>query len=680
MTAKARIVEALGEHDLLRPVALNEALVANNQARYYLSLLGAARAAADREPGPPSDLAAERLAAGIGDPWLDQVVERSRRTAGGGYLVPRARDLHDRLVASLQATLTALRAAGAPEAAALGARIEALLAPAPDLRAGMEPAGYADLGAGGPPDGGDSLRRVVLDTAGELARSRAGLAGEMVAGADTYGLQAEDRRQVRAFMQGVTATARLKFDHPGLETTATLAGGHLVIENDIGTTKAHVLVVHVDGPQVTVRYADEHPERLRFFQSMLQPFGLVWSVTTTRDGAAIGGAPAYYVCEGTYTARQAGAEVDTFLEHLGSRVVFLIDWNRARKRLRSLVGSDQAVALLTWAEQHDYGHRAFLEMGADRLFREAVELAADTSACPGQALERVLHPDEMLDALRFALRRTAEGLLTGRSPVAVRNEVVAQLLSSVRKAQRSPLNVVAQHAALVVGAALAARDATAHVTAGDGGFAARASQRNARRERRANELVREARVVPGRAGAPRGYEQIMAISDVAIDRLQETSFLLTLLPDKPAPPAPLHAVQPLTSLVVRVAQEYQMAVEAASHMGTGTPDDSWHFLEAVDRVITLEHVAGSALGSAKSAIVTTATGFTEIEVLMELVQKLGLAAGALVHASQILRQQVLAGSSGTARGKAQPAGAAEDLPEPAPAAAAVQPRGAITWD
>ena len=40
-----------------------------------------------------------------------------------------------------------------------------------------------------------------------------------------YGLAAEDRPRVAAFVRGVRRTSPLKFDHPGLETTATRAGG-----------------------------------------------------------------------------------------------------------------------------------------------------------------------------------------------------------------------------------------------------------------------------------------------------------------------------------------------------------------------------------------------------------------------------------------------------------------------
>ena len=52
-------------------------------------------------------------------------------------------------------------------------------------------------------------------------------------------------------MAGLNRTAPLKFDHPGLATTATRAGVRLVIQNDIGMTDAHVIVLHVEGLTVS---------------------------------------------------------------------------------------------------------------------------------------------------------------------------------------------------------------------------------------------------------------------------------------------------------------------------------------------------------------------------------------------------------------------------------------------
>ena len=92
-------------------------------------------------------------------------------------------------------------------------------------------------------------------------------------------------------MAGINRTAPLKFDHPGLATTATRAGGRLVIQNDIGTTDAHVIVIHVQNLTVSVTYTDVHAERMAFFQAMLKSREVIWELQ--RTAALTAGSPFY---------------------------------------------------------------------------------------------------------------------------------------------------------------------------------------------------------------------------------------------------------------------------------------------------------------------------------------------------------------------------------------------------
>jgi hypothetical protein len=47
--------------------------------------------------------------------------------------------------------------------------------------------------------------------------------------------------------------------------------------------------------------------------------------------------------------------------------VFLIDWNRARKRLGRFLKKTDAIDVLKWAADHNVSHRAFLQFGDVRL-------------------------------------------------------------------------------------------------------------------------------------------------------------------------------------------------------------------------------------------------------------------------------------------------------------------------
>ena len=87
--------------------------------------------------------------------------------------------------------------------------------------------------------------------------------------------------------------------------------------------------------------------------------------------------------------------------------MFLIDWNRARKRLVPLVGKKAAVALLRWAADAECGHRAFLELGGERLIFAAIEQAMKVPPPYGTPLRDVLGTEATVGVLRFALQTTA---------------------------------------------------------------------------------------------------------------------------------------------------------------------------------------------------------------------------------------------------------------------------------
>jgi len=43
----------------------------------------------------------------------------------------------------------------------------------------------------------------------------------------------------------------------------------------------------------------------------------------------------YYLINGSYMAKKR-EELEEFLEFLGSKIVFMIDWNRARKKIQTV--------------------------------------------------------------------------------------------------------------------------------------------------------------------------------------------------------------------------------------------------------------------------------------------------------------------------------------------------------
>ena len=279
MTTKMRIVEELGEAALLLPNLVAAALQANDRAKYYMSLIQACREHAARPDHAPPDLQAEREASGEDDARLDDVVSGSRAGADDSIVVPQADRIHQQLLGSVEQMLAPLRIAGelGVPLATYETRLATIREALPALVGDTLPAGYVDTITSTARHHADSIHLLVMDLHKELNRVQRELAEQSLDGASVYGLTETDESLVRAFMRGVNATAPLKFDHPGLATTAARTGNQLVIQNDIGTTDAHVLVVHVEGQELSLIYTDVHRLRLQFFKGVLDPVGLTWS-------------------------------------------------------------------------------------------------------------------------------------------------------------------------------------------------------------------------------------------------------------------------------------------------------------------------------------------------------------------------------------------------------------------
>lgn len=640
--AKQEVVAELGEPALLLPAAVNRGLEANGRAKYLLSLLQTARAWADAPSPPCPTLHEERVAAGVADPDLDRVVDGARRLAPDTYAVPGAARIHHELVTAVEEMLAPLAAASpVPDAAPAPdrARLDALLAAAPDLAGDRLPGTYVDAMTSARREGGDSLHLLVLDAHRALDRLQAEIATSSVDGAAAYGLAPGDEPLVAAFMAGVHETAPLKFDHPGLATTATRVDGRLLLQNDLGTTNAHVVVVAVEGLAATVTYTDVHLRRLRFFTALLDDVDVTWSGAAHRAGGPSLGA--HHVTVGRYEAPDAEA-LGRFLLHLGSRLVFVIDWNRARKRLARFLSTADAVDALRWAADQRIGHEAFLLMGGERLVYDAVELSARVPARYGEPLAKVLGREATVAVARFALRASAEGLLAGKTPLLIRDELRVEVLRHVQASHRRLLDDSVEHASLVVECAKALQAALLRLGTDEGAaYLHRAAERAARWEHRADEIL-----VAQRQSARRvdGGEQVTALTgaaDDAIDDLEESLFLLTLLPHDA-----LAAVQPvlgpLAGIAVTTACEHLKAVEIARQaLDAQAPDDLEDFLVAVDRVATLEHDADTADRLARAALVTGAPDFRSLYVADSLSRGVESATDALRRSSLGLRDHVL---------------------------------------
>ena len=134
----------------------------------------------------------------------------------------------------------------------------------------------------------------------------------------------------------------------------------------------------------------------------------------------------YRVSVGRYTAPDA-ATLNRYLTHLGSRLVFLIDWNKARKQLSRFLSKDDAVAVLRWAADANVGHRAFLEAGEATL-RSVLERSTHPQLKFGLQLEEIIGAEAARAFFKSVLRIASDGLRAGRTRQLIADEIEAELL------------------------------------------------------------------------------------------------------------------------------------------------------------------------------------------------------------------------------------------------------------
>ena len=634
MPEKTRILGTLNEQALLLPSLVNMALSANDRVKYRFTLLQSAQSHAERPDAPASNLRTERIAAGVQDGRFDAVVAESTAVGKGRYRMPASGDIVRAAYADVAEMLEPLKAAEVPEAGAFSARLQMLTKPL----AGDDILAAEELHAitSGNRDTGDSLHLLVMDMHRALNALQASLAGETIDGCRAYGITDADRALVAAFMAGVNRTAPLKFDHPGLSATATRVGDKLVLQNDIGTTDAHVLVVHVIGRKVTVTYTDVHLPRLLFFQSLFERYDVRWEDTRSRKDAAMEDG-VYHLCVGNYTARSQ-AQLRDYLVHLGSRLVFLIDWNRARKRLRMFVSRNDAIGLLKWAADQDIGHMAWLKAGGEQLVFDAMSFAFGNRIQPGDKLDDLLPPEHAVQFLRSNLRRSLEGLSQGRPASLIEDEIRTELASQVRSSEDALLDAALEHAGLIVELADTVRAALEAAQAGRLGDVAAMAERAKVWETAADQ---ELNAVRGKQPESDSFmTRFLSAADDIADELEEAVFHITLSPK--APGTSITALGKLIEPVARASREFVKALAASRHARRGVPrEDMDDFLQAVHAIRTMEHASDLAEREVKRTLAGDPRPFSEVFGIVEAARNLEEAADGLMHVALLLRDHVM---------------------------------------
>lgn len=585
---KTVIVKELGQSDILLPSLVAEGLAANDRIKLRLSVLQAAAQHAREPHRAVADLGVESRASGIAPAALVALIGGAHLAGDSRIVAPGLAPMLKGIRDDSEAMIRAVAAGEPAEGAKFGARLAALCA-AGHLEASAE-IEIARIGrlTGVAPEGSDSLHLLVMDLHKALNRLTASRAEEIVAGARAFGIQKEDRAPVESFMRGVNETRALKFNHPGLDATAVRSADRLLIQNDIGTTDAHVVVIAVTGPAVTLTYTDVHRSRAKFFVSLFERFAVKWSGLDRHAATGLKEDSSFFLVSGLYEA-PAAEDRDAFLRAVGASLVFLIDWNKARKLLRNWVTKEDAARILDWAARHRIGHRAFLELGGNDLLSAAVRNAAPTRIGFGERLNQVLGRDAAMDFLKAALQISTEALLSGQSSRLARDRIGADLVRHLDRVDSALLAVVLRQIGLAHDVAMALFH---HISNAKADPAARKqlAASGSRIEQKADRIAIEARGEIARLNARPIIGELVDRVEEAIDELEQAAFIASLTPD--VTDAVLQsALAELSCVAVTATEIAASGLAAAAEVQEGRRADSEDALAAVARLIDAEHTA-----------------------------------------------------------------------------------------
>lgn len=332
------------------------------------------------------------------------------------------------------------------------------------------------------------------------------------------------------------------------------------------------------------------------------------------------------------------AALERFLARLGSRVVFLVDLNRARKRLRNFVDGSGSIEILRWAVEQEVGPRAFLELGGERLVYDVIESASPSPPRYGQRLDEILGRRPAIEFLQFVLRAASDGLLQHRSERFIRDEIRADLLGRFETLEHGVLGVAGEHAAVIGELARALLESLGNEPCGRGDLRSRA----ARWETAADRMVEKVRALARHSPRAQLYARLLAEADDVADYLEEAAFLISLPPASGDAGPAREPLLSLAALLVAAGQHWAKCLESAAQLERGpSRDNLQRFLDAVDRVLTLEQQSDDAERELMSALFTEGIEFRQLHLLTLVAQSLEQAADALARCALLLRDHVL---------------------------------------
>jgi hypothetical protein len=186
---------------------------------------------------------------------------------------------------------------------------------------------------------------------------------------------------------------------------------------------------------------------------------------------------------------------------------------------------------LKWAAENNVGHMGFLKAGDTQLIETAVERAFSHEMRPVARLDKWLGADAARSFLMSVLRTTSSGMSAGHSLSLIEDEIEADLLRYLQTSDRQMLADAADHASMISALDDHVRRTLTRLKAGDGhDEASRTAELALTWTVKADQIVRHAGRWLHASNNDQQLRVLLGEADSAVAALEETAFLLTLVP------------------------------------------------------------------------------------------------------------------------------------------------------
>lgn len=484
---------------------------------------------------------------------------------------------------------------------------------------------------------GSSFHLLVMDLHKKINELSYAMSTENIDGAYVWQIQDSDRPLIKSFMRGLNRTAPLKFTHPGLGTAATRDGNKLLLQNDIGTNDVHVLVIEVIDRTISLTYSDLHKNRFDFFRNALEEHGYQWEVFDPIISDGLNEGKPYWVGHAQYSAK-CSDELENKLDAIASRIVFVIDWNRARKRLQHFVSKPAAIEILKIAAKKNWGHMGWLMAGGEQLIYRTLQAVDTETFRIGERLDDILGEKGSKELLLELLRISTEKLLLNL-PVTLIADEARMLVIKTLNQHTFEFELISEHASYCHALAQALCDLLEGQVTFDV-YNSRAKEL----ERKADQILIEARQKAERQSRWEPIAKLLVVADDIADSLEEAIFVFQLTVTKPLlglPNKVLSNLVDLANTTLEAIQDQIKAIEVARNIDNHDNSDFDILLETLWQIIRAEQHCDNLLRECRiSAIEELQDRPIEYSLANDLANAIESASDHLLTASFGLRQFV----------------------------------------